>query len=75
MLRQELLLLLFEPFLKLILNLLLLILQLLLQIEKAFINIFHLLEFESLQLFLDLLQQFRIFIIETLSIQNHLLQI
>lgn len=75
MLGQELLLFLFEPLLEFILDLLLFIFKLFLQIKEAFVYIFHLLKLESLQFFLDLLQQFAILIIKPLCVENHLLQI
>lgn len=53
-LSEELLFLFFETLFKLILDFLLFILKFFLQIEKAFINIFHLLEFKSFELFLNL---------------------
>jgi hypothetical protein len=60
---QELLLLLLEPLFKFVLDLLLLVFKFLLQVEEAFVDILHLLEFESLELFLHLLEQLAIFII------------
>lgn len=53
-LSQELLFFFFETLFKLILDFLLFILKFFLQIEKAFINIFHLLKFKSFELFLNL---------------------
>ena len=72
---QKFLLLLFEPFFKFILNFLFLILKLFLEIKEAFINIFHLLKFEPFKLFLDLLKEFAILIVQSLSIQYHFLEI
>ena len=72
---EELLFLLFEAFLELILDFLLLVFQLPLEVEEAFVDVFHLLELETLQLLLDLLEQFTILIVETLCVQNHLLQV
>lgn len=65
---QKLLFLLFEPLVKLILDLCLLVLQLLLQVKESLIDVLHLLELESLQLFLHLLEQFAIFIVKSLCI-------
>ena len=60
---QELLLLLLEPLFKFILDLLLLVFKFLLQVEEAFVDVLHLLEFEPLELFLHLFEQLAIFII------------
>ena len=56
MLCQKLLFFLLKPFLELVFDFLLLVFQLLLQIKEAFVNVFHLLKFEPLQLFLHLFQ-------------------
>jgi len=55
MLGQEFLLLLFEPLLEFIFDLLLFVFKFFLQIKEALINIFHLLKLEPLQFFLHLL--------------------
>ena len=56
MLREELLFLFFESLLELVLDLLLLVFKLPLEVEETLVDVFHLLEFEALQLFLDLLK-------------------
>lgn len=75
MLCQELLLLFLKSLFKLILNLLLLIFKFLLEVKEALVDILHLLEFESFKFFLYLFQQLRVFIVQSLSIKNHLLEI
>ena len=54
-LRQEFLFLLFKSLFKFVFDFLFLIFKFLLQIKEAFVNIFHLLEFQSFEFFLDLL--------------------
>lgn len=75
MLGQELLFLLLEPLLELVLDLLLLLLELLLQVEEAFVDVLHLLVLEPLKLFLDLLQKLTVFVIQALSVEDHLLEV
>ena len=54
MFREEFLFFFLKPLLELILDLLLFVLQFFLQIKEPFIDIFHLLEFQPLELLLDL---------------------
>ena len=63
MLGQEFLLLLLESLLKFVFNLLLLVLKFFLEVKKALINVLHLLEFKSLELFLNLFKELRVLII------------
>ena len=73
MLGKEFLLFLLESFLEFIFNFLLFVLQLFLEIKEPLVDIFHLLEFQPFQFFLDLFKQLRIFVVQSLSIQNHFL--
>jgi hypothetical protein len=57
------------------LDLLFFILQLLLQLCKALIDVFHLLELESVQLLFDLINELLIFFVESVRIDKHFLEI